>query len=93
MLTETPQVCRALWVIQFQLPLTHSIGLVKLSLSHFIIRKAVEPSRSLRGKRNKEDEKGGGRRKAGGVEKKKKAVGRLHYSTLAAIYSSPTPKT
>lgn len=45
-----------------QLPAHHHhhggvVGVVKLSLSHFIIRKAVEPSHSLRGKREEEKKK------------------------------------
>lgn len=72
----TPQVCQALLVIQ-PASAHHSAGLVKLSLSHFIIRKAAEPSHSLRGK---------------GEKKRDGAVGRLHYSTLAAIYSVSHPK-
>lgn len=68
-----------------QLPAHHhhhggGVGVVKLSLSHFIIRKAVEPSHSLRGKRE-------------GKKKKKKLLADCIIQHWQQFTLSPTPKT
>ena len=63
-----------------QLPLATAVpGVVKLSLSHFIIRKAVEPSHSLRGKREE--------------KKKKRLLADCIIQHWQQFTLSPTPKT